>query len=200
MTRYLLILLLSAGFANAAPPDNRPPDNRPPDRGDDHGPVIVDLSTSSQADSIAKGGAGGAGGEGGEGGSSRADGGAGGASNVNINEVHPDDIKIKNTPSARAPYANSTGPCRVGGSIGVSLPGFGASGGGSKEDPECTLRQTAQTFSALGAPAMGLWILCRSVVLERVGSNSSDCDAKVAQFQIEAQFDYEEGEEDLPGK
>lgn len=109
--------------------------------------------------------------------------------NVNVVTENPDDIKIKNTPDIMAPFANSTSPCRIAGSGGLSLPGIGVSGGGSVEDEECTLRQTAQTFGTLGVPAMGMWLLCRSEVMERVGSDSSACDAMIAQWQIEASLE-----------
>jgi hypothetical protein len=107
---------------------------------------------------------------------------------VSVVTENPDDIKIKNTPDIMAPFANSTSPCRIAGSGGLSLPGVGISGGGSVEDEECTLRQTAQTFGTLGVPAMGMWILCRSKVMERVGTDSDTCDAMIAQWQIEAEL------------
>lgn len=120
-----------------------------------------------------------------EGGSAVAEGGNSGP--ITITETHPDKLKIKNTPDARAPYSNSTGPCVVGFSAGVGVPGFGGSIGKGFVDEECNLRQTAQTFSSLGVPAMGLWLLCRSATVGKV-SNPDDCDAMITQMQIEAEL------------
>jgi hypothetical protein len=110
---------------------------------------------------------------------------------VEIN--NPDDIKIRNTPDVRAPYMNTTSPCRVGVSGGIGVAGFGGSAGTTVEDKECTLRQTAQTFSAMGVPGMGLWLLCRSQAVTRADMTPEDCEAMVAQLQIEAELEYEGG-------
>ena len=107
----------------------------------------------------------------------------------NVLIENPDDIKIRNTPDARAPFSNSTGPCIVGFSAGLSLPGFGGSLGKGIEDQECTRRQSAQTWSNMGLPAMAIWLMCRSKDMERTGIAPEDCDAMVAQLQIEARLD-----------
>ena len=101
---------------------------------------------------------------------------------------NPSDIKIRNTPDARAPYSNSTGPCIVGFSAGLAVPGFGGSLGKGLEDEECTRRQSAQTWSSLGVPAMGLWLMCRSEDMARTETDPEVCDSMVAQMQIEAEL------------
>jgi len=45
-------------------------------------------------------------------------------------------------------------------SAGFSIAGGALSGGGSIEDKECTLRETARSFKELGVPEMGLFLLC----------------------------------------
>ena len=105
------------------------------------------------------------------------------------NEISsPDNITIHNTPDVRAPYMNTTSPCRVGVSGGIGVAGFGGSAGTTVEDKECTLRQTAQTFSAMGVPGMGLWLLCRSKALKRAEIEPEACESMVAQMQIEAEL------------
>lgn len=84
-----------------------------------------------------------------------------------VNIENPDDITIRNTPAARAPYSNSTSPCIVGGSAALSLPGFSGSAGKGFKDEECERRATAMAFSDMGVPGMGLWIMCRSAIVEK---------------------------------
>jgi hypothetical protein len=51
-------------------------------------------------------------------------------------------------------------------SAGLSLAGGAFSGGGSVEDEECTLRETARSFKDMGVPELGLILLCeRSEVI-----------------------------------
>lgn len=107
----------------------------------------------------------------------------GGDTNVNVVTENPDELKIKNTPDARAPYSNSTSPCIVGFSAGVGVPGFGGSLGRGFEDEECTRRQSAQTWSNMGMPAVGLWLMCRSEDMARTGKTPEECDAMVAALQ-----------------
>ncbi len=84
----------------------------------------------------------------------------GNSQNLEINNVQPDDITIRNVASPDTPNPYPTAPCRVGLSGGLSLPGGALSGGGSVEDEECTLRETARSFKDLGVPEMGLYLLC----------------------------------------
>lgn len=84
---------------------------------------------------------------------------------VTINEVHPDDIRIRNVSSPDTPNVYPSAPCRVAVSAGLSLAGGALSGGSSYEDPECTLRETARAFHALGVPEVGLLLLCKNSVV-----------------------------------
>lgn len=84
----------------------------------------------------------------------------GNTQSINISESHPDDIKIRNVASPDTPNPYPTAPCRVGVSGGLSIPGGAFSGGGSVEDRECTLRETARSFKDLGVPEVGLYLLC----------------------------------------
>ena len=85
----------------------------------------------------------------------------------NIQTFHvkqPDKIEVKSVPSVFAPGAYPTAPCRIAASGGVGLLGVGVSGGGSKEDKECTRRETARMFWAFGQPEAALTLLCASKV------------------------------------
>lgn len=84
-----------------------------------------------------------------------------GDTSQSINVESPDDITIRNVASPDTPNSYPTAPCRVAVSAGFSLPGGALSGGGSIEDKECTLRETARSFSELGVPEMGLFLLCQ---------------------------------------
>lgn len=84
----------------------------------------------------------------------------GNTQHINISETHPNSIKLRNTASPDTPNPYPTAPCRIGVSGGLSIPGGALSGGGSVEDEECTLRETARSFKDLGVPEMGLYILC----------------------------------------
>ena len=83
-----------------------------------------------------------------------------GDNSVVISERHPDNIKIRNVASPDTPNPYPTAPCRVGVAAGLSLAGGALSGGGSVEDKECTLRETARSFKDLGVPEVGLYLLC----------------------------------------
>ena len=72
-------------------------------------------------------------------------------------------------PMINAPRMNPTGPCMGVRSGGISGPGFGFTGGGSKEDKECTLRETARFFAELGAVGFALQLLCTSEAVEKSG-------------------------------
>ncbi len=93
----------------------------------------------------------------------------GNSQSINISESHPSSLKIRNVASPDTPNPYPTAPCRVGVSGGLALPGGALSGGGSVEDEECTLRETARSFKDLGVPEMGLYLLCTQseVVLGR---------------------------------
>jgi hypothetical protein len=76
----------------------------------------------------------------------------------------PDNVTIKNVPAVFAPNTYPTAPCRVSGSGGFAIAGFGASGGGSREDKECTRRETARMFWSFGQQEAALTLLCLSEV------------------------------------
>lgn len=110
----------------------------------------------------------------------------------------PDKLTIRNVPSLSSPNAYPTSPCRIAVSGGLVFAGGGASAGGSIEDPGCTLREDARTFSELGVPAMGLYLMCTQAEsvngqrtkkgkLEKnqptVPMGSVECLAKVKLFQ-----------------
>lgn len=84
----------------------------------------------------------------------------GNSQTVNVTDTSPDDITIRNVASPDTPNPYPTAPCRVGVSAGLSLAGGAFSGGGSVEDEECTLRETARSFKDLGVPELGLILLC----------------------------------------
>ncbi len=67
---------------------------------------------------------------------------------------------IRATPDAYAPTMNATAPCRISVSAGVSVIGLGASGGGSVEDDQCNLRETARLLSGIGQPAAAARVMC----------------------------------------
>jgi hypothetical protein len=83
--------------------------------------------------------------------------------NTQVTEFNsPSDLKIRNVVSPGTPNSYPTSPCRIARSGGLSFPGGALSGGGSIEDVECTLRETARSFKDLGVPEMGLYILCQN--------------------------------------
>jgi hypothetical protein len=77
--------------------------------------------------------------------------------------------KYRNSPTVFAPSSVPTSPCRVAASGGVSLLGGAIAAGGSKEDKECTLRETARMFGDLGEINFALSLLCSSLAVERQG-------------------------------
>ncbi len=85
--------------------------------------------------------------------------------NVTINETRPRHTTVRNVASPDTPNPYPTSPCRIGVSAGVSVAGFAGSGGGSVEDTECTLRETARSFKDLGVPEVGLILLCQNSVV-----------------------------------
>lgn len=68
--------------------------------------------------------------------------------------------QVHQTPTAVAPDAFPSAPCRVAGSAAGSGPLFGFSLGASKMDDQCDKRETARSFLAIGQPNAALQILC----------------------------------------
>lgn len=100
-----------------------------------------------------------------EGGSADA---TGGSSNSTVS-VLTEGQKYRNSPTLFAPYSVPTSPCRVAASGGVSILGGAIAAGGSKEDKECTLRETARMFADFGEVNFALSLLCASLAVEREG-------------------------------
>ena len=80
--------------------------------------------------------------------------------NVTFTNTHPSRTTVRNVASPDTPNVYPSAPCRIARSLGLSLAGGAMSGGGSIEDPECTLRETARTFQYLGVPEVGLHLMC----------------------------------------
>jgi hypothetical protein len=113
----------------------------------------------------------------------------GSSQSTNVSITNPDSIRIRNVVSPDTPNSYPTSPCRIGVSAGLSLVGGAVSTGGSVEDKECTLRETARAFKELGVPQMGLYILCTQseVILgdkkgKRPGIGADECIRRVEQF------------------
>lgn len=135
---------------------------------------------------VGQGGAGGAGGKGGSAvsnstggaggkaiatsGSSTATGGTavgnGGATSITYNEApaaqQRGTVTIKNTPDVTLSNISPTSPCMGGTSVGGSGPGFSIGIGTTWKDNDCSLRETARSFSGLGLADDAIAILCSS--------------------------------------
>lgn len=86
---------------------------------------------------------------------------AGNSQSMTYNEAEqPSRLSIRTVPTAIAPDAYPSAPCRVSGSAGGSWLGGGISFGGSKMDHECDKRETARSFALLGQYEAALRILC----------------------------------------
>jgi len=68
----------------------------------------------------------------------------------------------KNTPSVVMSNIMPTAPCMGSSSVGGSGVGFGISVGSSWTDNDCTKRETARSFAALGLNEDAVAILCSS--------------------------------------
>jgi len=86
--------------------------------------------------------------------------GNGNAQNVIFNTAAQDRVTIRTTPQVYAPSMNATAPCRIAVSMGLSVVGFGAAGGGSVEDELCTMRENARFLQALGQQDAAIRLFC----------------------------------------
>ena len=87
--------------------------------------------------------------------------GNGNSQGVTINGApSPDNLTIKSVPQVYAPSMNATAPCRIAVSMGLSVVGFGAAGGGSVEDELCTMRENARFLQALGQQDAAIRLFC----------------------------------------
>lgn len=76
-------------------------------------------------------------------------------------EVHYSG-SFKTVPNVYAPPVGVTAPCVVGVSGGVSVIGFGVSGGTGYEDKECTKRENARMLHAFGEQKGAISLLCQN--------------------------------------
>lgn len=70
--------------------------------------------------------------------------------------------KLSTTPDANAPMISGGNPCVVGMSAGISVTGFGLSGGSMFQDKECELRQQAALLANMGLRQEAVAILCQN--------------------------------------
>lgn len=83
--------------------------------------------------------------------------------------------QVRQAPSAYAPDALPSAPCRVSGSIGASSPVGGLSLGGSKLDTECDARETARAFALLGNKLAAARILCDTKAAKKAQLTYQEC-------------------------
>lgn len=83
--------------------------------------------------------------------------------------------QVRQAPSAYAPDALPSAPCRVSGSIGASSPFGGLSAGGSKLDAECDRRETARAFALLGNKMAAARILCNTKAAKEAQLTYQEC-------------------------
>lgn len=67
---------------------------------------------------------------------------------------------VRMVPDPYAPTMNATAPCRISVSGGVTVIGFGVSGGGSVEDDPCNLRETARLLDGIGQREAAARVMC----------------------------------------
>ena len=80
-----------------------------------------------------------------------------GASNANNAISFQDRLQA---PAGVATPVFASHSCAIGGSLGLSGPGFGVTGGKAKSDPKCDLRETVRILATLN-PALALSLLCQ---------------------------------------
>jgi hypothetical protein len=132
------------------------------------------------------GGAGGAGGAGGLGGASTANSksvseggsatGGNAVSGANLDlSINSNYRQIRQAPTAIAPDAFPSAPCRVAGGIGVSSPFGGLSLGGSKLDKDCDARETARFFALINNRTAAAKILCNTKAAKKAKLSLEQC-------------------------
>ncbi len=75
--------------------------------------------------------------------------------NLSVSQDYDDQA-----PAVSAPSVYTSAPCFVGISGGVSVAGFGASGGSGIEDKNCTLRETARLLHGIGQKTAAVKVMC----------------------------------------
>lgn len=99
--------------------------------------------------------------------------GNGNAQNITFNSASPSPYidthqsgttTLKTVPMVYAPPVGVTAPCYTALSAGVAVVGFGLTAGGSVEDPECTLRETARLLHGIGAQEAAVRVMCNNAL------------------------------------
>jgi hypothetical protein len=79
----------------------------------------------------------------------------------------------RQAPSISAPPVYASGNCSQGWSLGLSIPGGGASGGKSKADPGCERREAVRMLTPLN-PWLALKVMCQDPFVAAV-ADEADC-------------------------
>lgn len=82
-----------------------------------------------------------------------------GDSNAN-NSISIAERDVRQAPGGMSTPVFASHSCALGGSLGLSGPGFGVTGGKAKSDPKCDLRETVRILSSLN-PSLALALLCQ---------------------------------------
>lgn len=75
--------------------------------------------------------------------------------NTTVSQDHDDPA-----PAIAPPAVQTSAPCFVGYSGGVSVAGFGASAGGGIEDRKCTVRETSRILHGQGEIEASVRVMC----------------------------------------
>ena len=140
--------------------------------------------TANAAGGSASGGrASAAGGAGGNGGNASAQ---GAPVTVNNSTGGGGSRQNNNTPDVLAPAINGGNPCAVGGTAGLSMPGFGIVGGYSGEGQDCTRRASAALLYNMGFRGPAKDILCQDTRYSTAFAQAGQpCSADVQRWQRE---------------
>lgn len=90
-----------------------------------------------------------------------------------VNNVNPDDVKIRNVPSVNAWAAAPSATCVVTTGGSVNVPGFGGGLSTGTIDKGCEARENARFLSSLGATMEAVRVLCRAQ--PDVAAEMEDC-------------------------
>lgn len=94
-------------------------------------------------------------------------------SNSRVN--YDGDYTVRSAPQVSAPSMGSGHPCGLGGSLGFSIVGGGATGGATRVDRACMLAQMGETNAALYMYAAEDPATCRALVAAGRVSSRSYC-------------------------
>lgn len=90
-----------------------------------------------------------------------------------VNNVNPDDVKVRNVPSVNAWAAAPSATCVVTTGGSVNVPGFGGGLSTGTIDKGCEARENARFLSSLGATMEAVRVLCRAQ--PDVAAEMEDC-------------------------